>query len=93
MNYYYKINNNNYIYSIDMIRLNLELNDKFIDDFNKLLNVFSFDSGCQLNRYISKSFGYHYLYNFIIEEDNKKCSFALGLGLNFNSENKNKRFY
>lgn len=88
---------NDYIYSIDMIRINFELNEHIIeldDKFNTFLNDFSFDNGCELVRYISRSgIGYHYLYKLSIEDfEFDKCSFVIGLGLNFKSENKHKGF-
>ena len=95
MLYYWssKKTKNNCVYSIDMIRINFELNEKFNESFNEFINNFDFGEGCSLNRFISKSgLGYHYLYNLTIEENQKKCSFTIGTGLLCKKSNENKGF-
>ena len=94
LDYYFSLTTiDKHIYSIDMIRINFELNDELNNSFSELINNFDFNDGCSLTRYISKSgLGYHYLYNLKIQNDTDKCSFSIGTGLLCKKENENKGF-
>lgn len=96
LDYYYKIVDiNNYIYSIDMVRINFELFEKKynIVDFCNLIERYSYKDGVEVKRFISKSgLNYHYMYNLTFFENDKKCSFAIGLGLLSKKENMDKGF-
>lgn len=97
MKYYYKcIDNNNYIYSCDMIRLNFNLNEKIInriDLFVELLSKFQIQHNVEIGRFITKSgLNYHYLYNLKFYNNNDFCSVSIGLGLLCKKENEDKGF-
>ena len=76
-----------------MARYNFEFardgNSKFVEH----LSSFNMIYGCSVKQYLSKNgLGYHYMYNLTIENNDSKCSFAIGVGLNSLSENKDKGF-
>lgn len=76
-----------------MVRYNFELNEKSSDKFSKFINEFNLINGCNVKFFPSKSgIGYKYLYNITIENNDYKCSFAIGFGLNSKSENMNRGF-
>lgn len=82
---------NNYIYSCDMVRLNFTLCIAF--DFSNWLDSYYDDIRFSIKFFINKkSVGYKYLYNIAIDDGDFKCSFAIGLCLNSLAENNLKGF-
>lgn len=94
INYYKNFTNDlNYIYSLDMVRYNFELIENGVEKFSKFINNYNMIYGCNVKFFPSKSgIGYKYLYNVTIEDNNNKCSFAIGFGLNSKSQNMNSGF-
>lgn len=82
-----------HIYSLDMVRYNFEFAEDCNEKFQKLLASYNMIYGCTIKQFLSKSgLGYHYLYNIAFENNNISCSFAIGVGLNSKSDNKDKGF-
>lgn len=91
LEYYNKIElKNNCILSCDMLRLSFELSEDKQKQFNRFLNSYNFmDMGLNIKYYTNlQSFKYR---NLITIEKDKK-SFAIGIGFNGMSANKNSCF-
>lgn len=93
MKYYIELKDSlNLTYSLDMIRLNFSLGctNEVFDNF---INRYNSNYGFNINMYMSRGVGYHYLYTINVEDINEgKCSFALGVGLNCLTEHQKSGF-
>lgn len=91
VNYYKKlVDKTGYIYSLDMVRYNFELD---IDNFDDYINEFNLEYGVDCKFYLNKkTVGYKYMYNLTISTPSSSCSFVIGLCLNCLSENDRKGF-
>lgn len=92
MNYYVNYKDKyGFTYSIDMIRLNFELNmtyEHFLDGFYNFLTV----NNCAFRLYFGHGGTYKYLYNIDFSYNDNVCSCAIGFCLHGKKENLNRGF-
>lgn len=91
--YYFKSfsDDDGYLYSLDMVRLNLDFGSRSEDFVRYMENLSAYDLGVEITYFSSlKAFQYRHLWTVAFPDHD--VSFALGLDINGSSENKNKGF-